>query len=369
MAGPRSERALAAARMRAHGLVEPLETPGAVVERLLCVQAQDLPAAKWAIAARTAAARVPDVDRAIDRGEIVRTWPMRGTLHLLPAGDVRWMLGLTAERMRRASARRREQLGLTDRDVVRAADASVGALSGGRALDRARLFASWNAAGVDTAGQRGYHLLSLLAIDGLVCHGPVEGRNQRFVLLEEWAPRQRELAGDEALAELAVRYLRGHGPATERDLAWWAGLPLGAVRRGVAAAGTALVRDGQDRLSGADAPAPAAGGELPTVALPGFDEYFLGYADRTPLAPPDAIARIVPGGNGVFRPIVVASGRVAGTWSSTRTGMRAIVDVDPFRDLTARERRRLAASVRRWGCATGADAELAEPASADVERE
>ncbi len=366
MASSRAERALVAARARAHGLVDPLATPREVVERLCCVQAQDLPAAKWAIGARASGCLEADVDRVLDDGAVVRTWTMRGTLHLVLPEDVRWLLGLTAERMRRASARRREELGLTDDDAGAAADAAVASLIGGRSLDRAGLLEAWSRAGIDTSGQRGYHLISLLAIDGLLVQGPADGRAQRFVLLDEWAPRQRSFDGDEALAELVRRYLRGHGPAGERDVAWWAGLPVGAVRRGIAALGDAIEQDADDRLALGDAPA-AAHGPLPHAVLPAFDEYYLGYADRDAIAGPDSFERIVPGGNGVFRPVVVASGRVSGTWRAVRARGRADVDLDAFRTLSGRERAGLAASVRRWGRFTGLDAELRASARVDGE--
>ncbi|GLI28888.1 hypothetical protein ARHIZOSPH14_31300 [Agromyces rhizosphaerae] len=366
MAAAHGDRALVAARASAQALAEPLGSPREVVERLCCLQSQDLPAAKWALGARAGGCLEADVDRALDDGSVVRTWTMRGTLHLVCAEDVRWLLGLTAERMRRASARRREQLGLTARDTALAADASVAALSGGRSLDRAGLLAAWNRAGIDTTGQRGYHLISLLAIDGLLVQGPVDGRAQGFVLLDEWAPAQRELDGDEALAELVRRYLRGHAPATERDLAWWAGLPVGMVRRGIAAAGDTVEHLAEDRLDLAETP-PTAPAGLPTLLLPAFDEYYLGYAERDAIAAPDTFTRIVPGGNGVFRPVIVASGRVAGTWRARRTRGRAVVELDAFRALSGRERAGLEASARLWGRFTGIDAELAPDGSADGE--
>ncbi len=171
---------------------------------------------------------------ALEEGRILRTWPMRGTIHLVPSTDAAWMLTLMAGRALSAAAGRWERLGLSRADAERATSAMVQALAGGRRLTRAEALAVINDAGISTEGQRGYHLLWYAAQTGVICIGPQADGAQTFVLLDEWAPTPRRLEGAEAAAELAFRYFRSHGPTTVQDFAGWTGLGLTVSRRAVA---------------------------------------------------------------------------------------------------------------------------------------
>ena len=163
-------------RLRAHGLTgEGLPSPVAVAERMLAVQAQDFRAGCWALGVRSPGATIGDVTAAIDSGSIVRSWPMRGTLHFVPACDLHWMLHLTTPRMLARQRTRRSQLGLEDRDIERARDAAVHALSGRRELTRSGFLEMLGEQGIDTGGQRGYHLIWYLAQTGTLCWGRTEG--------------------------------------------------------------------------------------------------------------------------------------------------------------------------------------------------
>lgn len=308
-------------------------TVAEAVRWLTAVQAQHYPGALASVALRVRAAGRAEVEAALDAGEVVRSWPMRGTLHFVAAEDLPWMLAVTGERAVRAQRSRRAQLGLSEEVLEHGRELAVAALSGGRGLARRELFAVWEDAGIATAEQRGAHLVLHLAQTGVICLGPVAGGPQRFVLVEEWVPRHRRLEREEALAELALRYFRGHGPATVADLARWTKLTLTDARAGVAAVRgelEPLIIDGTEYLMDPRTPAlldrhrERARGVL---LLPGFDEYMLGYADRTAALPAEYADRIVPGGNGVFRPTVVAGGQVVGTWRE-RTG--GGVEASPF---------------------------------------
>ncbi|MCJ7711625.1 MAG: winged helix DNA-binding domain-containing protein, partial [Chloroflexi bacterium] len=225
-------RRLVTMRLAAQGIAGTRRrTPGDVVHSMLAMQGQDFPGARWSIGLR---GRVTDdeVGAAFDAGAIVRSWPMRGTLHVVAAEDVGWMLQLMAPRVVAATATRRSQLGITAEDLERARDAAVSALEGNRALTREALLSALAATGIVVDAQRGYHFLGYLAQTGVIVLGPVAGRQQAFALLETWVRAPRRLERDEALGELARRYFRSHGPAAERDLARWSGLPLGDVRRG-----------------------------------------------------------------------------------------------------------------------------------------
>jgi hypothetical protein len=212
----------------------------------------------------------------------------------------------------------------------------VGALSGGRALRRGALLAAIADGGAPTAGQRGYHLLWYLAQTGTLCMGPTDGTEQLFVLLDEWVRAPRRLEREEALGELALRYFRSHGPATLKDLVRWAGCTVRDARAGLALALPSLACievDGVEHYLAPETPDRLAACRTEArgvFLLPGFDEFVLGYGDRTAVLDPEFADRIVPGGNGMFRPTVVSDGRIVGTWRYTGSGGRRTVTAEPF---------------------------------------
>jgi Winged helix DNA-binding domain len=334
-------------RMAAQRLVGPRErTPADAVRWLLAVQGQDLPGALTSVALRTAGGTRAAVVAALDAGEVVRSWPMRGTLHLTAAEDLPWMLELLGPRVLAGAATRRAALQLTDDDVERARGIALTALSGGGRMGRAELVDAFADGGVPTTGQRGYHLLWYLAQSGTLCQGPVRGAEQLFVLLDEWVPAPRRLDREEALGELALRFFRGHGPATVKDLVRWAGVLVRDVRAGLGVAAPQLARldvDGVEHWMDPATPGrlAAARDEAAGVhLLPGFDELVLGYADRSCTVPPESADRIVPGGNGMFRSTAVHDGRVVGVWRAGRGTARPI-ELEPFGELPADVRARI----------------------------
>lgn len=327
-----SDAQVRAVRLTSHGLRRgrAFGSIGEAVRRLGAVQAQDLVASKWVVGARVPGAVEADVDAAIASREIVRSWPLRGTLHLVPAAALRPILAITGSRELARAAKRHRDLEIDD-EVHRQARAIAEAeLSGGRSLSRDELFSEWQRAGIATAAQRGYHLIWRLALEAVLCAGPVEGRGQRFVLCDEWIPAATsDPARPETLAALLTAYLDGHGPATVRDFAWWSGLTLGDARTAHAAAGGAVVAFDDERLviAGSDFTTP---GRPDRLALAAFDEYFLGYADRSAVCDPRFAQRVVPGSNGVFQPILVANGRVEGVWKAKQARGAASIALDPF---------------------------------------
>lgn len=189
--------------------------PGEVVAWMGAVQAQDYLGALWALGLRMKTASEQVIEQAIADRTVVRTWPMRGTLHFVAPEDVRWMLALLTPRVIAGRRARYRQLELDQKAFDRSGDVLTRALEGGRQLTRGALFKTLNSAGIATSGQRGIHILARLAQDGLLCFAAREGKQQTFALLEEWVPPARMLDRDEALAELAGRYFTSHGPATK----------------------------------------------------------------------------------------------------------------------------------------------------------
>ncbi|MDQ0849217.1 hypothetical protein QFZ65_001155 [Arthrobacter sp. B3I9] len=307
------------------------------VRWMTAMQAQDMQAALWAVGQRVPGSHAGDVRGALDRGEIVRSWPMRGTLHLLAPEDLKWVLDITADRLIRGMAGRHRELGISARDVGAAADAGLQLVSGGRAASRAELFEAFERAGQPTAGQRGIHLLGILCQRGLLVQGPVAGNQQLVVAFADWITASRNLDRGEGIAEWLLRYLRSHGPATERDFSWWAAIPLTEVRAALAEVKGQLVAlefEGTSYWLSPETAALLDVGSVPgarsVLALPGFDEFLLGYTDRSLVLPPEHANKIVPGGNGVFRKTLVAGGQVVGTWRGPAAGRSAAVVPQPF---------------------------------------
>lgn len=328
---------LALLRLVAQRLAGPRAgSPAEAVRWLLAAQGQELPGALTSVALRTAGGTRAAVEAALDAGEVVRSWPMRGTLHLTAAEDLPWMLDLLGGRVLAGAAARRQALELTDDDVERARAVAVAALTGGRRCSRAELLAAMADGGVVVTGQRGYHLLWYLAQTGTLVLGPMAGGEQLFVLLAEWVPAPRRLERDEALGELALRFFRSHGPATVKDLVRWAGVLVRDVKAGLAVAGDRLAPLEVDGVAhwmdpGTPGRLAACRAEAERVLLlPGFDELVLGYADRTCTVPAAFADRIVPGNNGVFRPTVVSAGRAVATWRSTGRGAVRSLQLEPF---------------------------------------
>jgi hypothetical protein len=330
--------------------------PG-VVTWLGALQAQDLASAVWSLGARTGSTGT-EVGEVLATGEVLRTWPMRGTLHLVPGADARWMLRHLAQRMLDRAGPRRTALGFDEPYAERAADVLGTFLADGRPRTRADCLTALQAAGIDTSGQRGYHLLWHAAARAVICVGPNEGREQTFALLDTWAPPPVELDRPTALATVAERFARGRGPVTEHDLARWADLTLTEARTALAAVpGLATCADDQGRAvvvpeAALDA-APDDTRGLPARALPGFDELVLGYRDRSAQLDRDHEVLVVPGGNGVFRATLLLGGRVVGTWGRTIRARGVAITATPFAPLPERTVRTLESALHAYAAHLG----------------
>ncbi len=329
---------------------------------MLALQAQDLAGVEWSVGLRATGATQRDVEAALDAGDIVRSWPIRGTLHLIAAEDLPWMLELTASRAIASAARRRAELGITEAENDRAREIAIGALSGGRSLRRLALLGSIEAGGVSTAGQRGYHLLGFLAQTGTLVMAGGEGRGQTFALLDESVAEPRRLEPDEALGELARRYFASHGPATVADLVRWSGLTVRHVRRGLEVAGAALVTIEVEEVAYHLAPETLSA-PLPArrvLLLPGFDEYVLGYRDRSAGLALEHADAVVPGG-GMFKATIVVDGEVVGTWSRRATTREVVVEPAPFDQLSATDSDGLGVAAEHYGRFLGRPVRVTPP--------
>ena len=345
---------IARQRLRTQRLIGPgFAAPADVVRWFGAVQAQDYAGALWAVGMRSKGATEASVEQALADRAIVRTWPLRGTLHFVAAEDVGWIMQHFAPRLAERTARRFLPFGLDRRVFARCASTIIKALEGGRQLSRPKLYERLERAGIRTRG-RGLHILWQMAHQGLICFGTREGRQHTFVLLEEWVPKAKRLDRDEALAELARRYFTSHGPATLQDFTWWSGLIAADARRAVEAAGV-----GAPHLA-ASAAAPRTSARRVShrphaVLLPPYDEYTVAYRDRSAaLDPKHAVAAR----NGIFSPTIVLDGRIAGLWTRRLERDAVMITLQPFAKLSAANARLVASEAARYGRFLGRSASV-----------
>lgn len=336
---------MASLLLHPHQAVERPDAVAGVVTWFGAMQAQDLASGLWSLGARLPGRTLADVTAALERREAIRTWPMRGTVHWIPPADAHWMLEVLGSRALAGAASRRAVLGLAEATADRAAEVLGKALTGGGRMTRAQCLATLAEAGIDTAGQLGYHLLWYSSQRGVTAIAPNVGKEQTFVLLDEWAPEPHRPGREEALATIALRYFRSHGPTTRQDFARWTGLTAADARVGIAGAGDALgtvTVEGQamyaDRRMLDAGPAPKSGPQV--LVLPGFDEYLLGFKDRDMMVDPAHKQAIIPGGNGVFQSTLVRDGRVVAIWKRTTGRRGTTVDVTALVPLSRSDRSR-----------------------------
>lgn len=333
MAGIRRERLDESQVRRARAAAQGLGgRAGAVVDavrRVVGLQAQDVRACRLSVRVRTRGLTAEDVDRACRERAVVRTWAMRGTLHMLAAEDFGWVNGLLGPYFAKRGAPRRRQLGLGD-DVLDKAQAAFEDIAT-RPSTRSELVARLAEHGVhlDARSQAPPHLIGYAANTGQLCRGPDTDRDEpTYVLVSHWLGTQRALDEEAALGTLAERYLRGHGPATADDLAAWSGLPVGKARAGLEVIGDRVGRveaAGRPALVLDEDPEPAA----PTRLLGHFDAYLLGYRGRD-LAVPKEHQHAVQAGGGFVMPVVLSEGRAVGTWRMKSTKDSITVETTDF---------------------------------------
>lgn len=344
-----------------------LDSGAAVVRALGAVQAQDYPGAKWALSQRARGATDAALERELTDGAILRTHVLRPTWHFVAPEDIRWMLALTAPRVKRVLASYDRRLEITA-PVLRRSHATIAkALTGGMRLTRTELRALLEKARIGTTPpQRLAHLVMHAELDALICSGGRRGDQFTYALLDERAPSTRALGRDEALLELTRRYFRTRSPATAHDFAWWSGLTLADVRRGIGLAGRELEEHtSNDRpywRMPRNGPAPSAS---PTAhLLPNYDEYFIGFRDRSAIGVRLGHFDPVTGGTALNAHIVFVDGQIVGGWKRVVEGRKMIVAATWLVSVTTAERKRVDAAARAFGAFLGMPVELRPAATA-----
>jgi hypothetical protein len=325
-------------------------TPADAVEWLGAVQAQDYPAARWALGLRASGVTDADVERAFNEGTILRTHVLRPTWHFVTPRDIRWLLGLTGPRVLALNAYWCRRNGLDRKTLTRAREVLERTLRDGAYHTRSELAAVLDRAGIAAQRQRLAYVMMDAELEQVVCSGPRRGKQFTYALLDERAPKARVLKTDEALDQITRRFLTSHGPATVKDFVWWSGLTVTDARRGIEIAGRSVVRESIADLTywhgGCDSTRPRA---APSAhLLPNYDEYLIAYKDRGHVV---AAADAVRWGSGVnaFAHWLVIDGRFAGIWRRVERPTGIGVTVVPFRQLTGANQRALASAAKRYG--------------------
>ncbi len=312
-------------------------TPAGVVKHLLAVQGQDYAGAEWSIGLRIPGSTIRDVEDAISQKKIVRTWGLRGTLHFLAASDIRWILNLLAPRIIRGLARRYKELDLNAGTFLKAESILEKSLRGNKQLTRKELVAVLEDRGVSCAGQRAVFILHRASLDGVICFGVKQAKQETFALFDEWVPQAGGPGRDEALAELARRYFAGHGPATLQDFMWWSGLQAGDAKAGMESVkqefeGTSF--EGRTYLASGGSVLPKKSRESIRL-LPPFDSLLLGYKDRSASIAPSVSGKLRTGG--MPDATIVVDGRVAGKWRRIIKSSTVVIQTENFRKFSRSE--------------------------------
>ena len=327
------------------------EKAGDVVRWLCAVQAQDYAAAKWALGLRLQNSTDDLIEQAFTDGTILRTHVMRPTWHFVLPADIRWMLALTAPRVKAAIAYYDRTLGLDDTFFTRSNALLAKALQGGKQLTRTELVSVLQQADIATDNlQQVGHIIMRAELDGIICSGARRGRRFTYALLDERAPQIRTLDRNEALAEFARRYFTSRGPATLQDFVWWSGLTVADARTGLEMVTSQLlyeVIDGQTYWF-TSSTLPANDLSQTVYLLPNYDEYIVGYTDRSAVFDTSHTQHLDARGNVLFQHTIVLNGRVVGTWKRTIKKDEVILTPSLFTTLNEAETRALAASAERY---------------------
>jgi hypothetical protein len=319
--------------------------PGDLVEWMGAVQAQDYLGALWSIGMRIPRSSERSVENAVEQKKIVRSWPMRGTLHFVSPADIRWMLKYLASKVasKVASVYRREEL--DTKQFVKAMKLWEKALQADPALTREEMYSVLQKGKLSTKGIRGLLMLGYAAQEGLICFGARKGKQQTLVLLDEWIPSKAPMISkEEAMKRLAEIYIRSHGPVMVEDLAWWAGLNKTEA--------TGAVRSLQDELLALKCgvktywmcPAEVKKPKPICALLPTYDEFGIAYKDRSPIIHKTDLKQV----GGFFTSGIMHNGKITGVWRREIKKDQVHVEVKPFATYTIAQSKMLQSSIKNY---------------------
>jgi hypothetical protein len=333
-----------------------------VVGWLGAVQSQDYAGAKWALGQRIKDATDAAIEQAFNEGAILRTHVMRPTWHFVKPEDIRWMLALTAPRILTMSATYFRKLEL-DKAICKHSNAVlIKTLQGGKQLTRAELTSVLKKNGIASEDLLRFTYLIIYAeLEGVICSGARRGKQFTYALLDERAPQTRTLERDAALAELAKRYFVSHGPATLQDFVWWSGLTMADARKGLDSIRSNLMSEVENGQTYWFADSTPIRVPSPTVhLLPDYDEYTVGYTDRSAIFDVSHTNKLDSRGSELAQYTIVLDGHIAGTWKRILKKNEVVIELAPFNTLTKAENRAVVDAAERYGKFLGLSALLVQ---------
>lgn len=328
--------------------------PDEIVTWLVAMQAQEYAMAKWSIGLRLPGSKDADIEKAFNDGSILRTHLMRPTWHFVTPADIRWMLALTAPRVHAASSFMYSKVGLDNKIFKRSNDTLAKALQGGKYLTRVALKSALERAKIVAEGFRLGYLMMYAELEGIICSGPRQGNQFTYALLDERAPMATGWAfnREEALAEFATRYFASRGPATTRDFATWSGLTMQDAKAGVATLSPDFVHQVKDAHEYVLIPTALKSkpnkAEQTTFLMPDYDEYGMGYKDRSAIFNAGNLSRPIRGDNPVYNRMIIIDGKIEGTWRRTIKNNTVVVETVPFTALTKAKKQAVTNAVKRY---------------------
>lgn len=323
-------------------------TPAEIAAWMGGLQAQDPAAIPWALGARLKGKPTQaQIERAMQDRSILRTWCMRGTIHLVAAEDAAWIIALPAPQSRKKAKPVERFAGLDEAAFAKSQRILARDLKGGEPMERDAIYALFEKSGIPITGQRGYYLLWRAGMSGLICFGPQLSRKPTFALLKDYAPKQREIKPQQAAAELARRYFQSRGPATVADWIWWSSLPPAIARAGHEEICSELVEDKINGMSYWLSPSNQKAAADGLTLLPGFDEFVLGYKDRSAVIEPKFASGIAYS-NGIFFPVMVSKGQVVGVWKREMKNETVAIQALPFKMLSKLEKVALGNAAQKY---------------------
>lgn len=310
---------------------KPFTEPGEILSHFGAIQAQDYSGAKWSIGARLSGATDSDIENALINKRILRTWLMRGTLFFVKSDDLRWIQQLVAPKIITSLKRRHTELELDTHTLSRTSHIITEALTKSPLLSRKEIMSIIQENGISTEGARSYHMLLYASLNGLICQTNSVKSMPNYILIDRIEAHRSPLTREEAIAELTRRYFISRGPATIADFAWWSGLTITEIKKGLEANKDKLISETIDEQTYWFQDNPNAAVSKPNIQLfPGFDEFLLGYKDRTASLHTQFNTLWCPGNNGMFMPFVVKNGEVIGIWKKVKKNSSKDIEISYF---------------------------------------
>jgi len=333
------------------------DKPGEVVAWLGAVQAQDFLGSLWTIGQRMKnKVEEADVEEALNDRSILRTWPMRGTLHFVAPKDVRWMLKYLTPHVTSRMVSYYRQAELDTKVFTKVKKLWIKVLEGGKQLTRDEMYGVLERAKIPTANMRGVFILGHMSHEGFLCFGSRKEKQQTFTLLDEWLPSFPMLKKDEALGELALRYFKSHGPAVLEDFIWWAGVPKGEAASALASVKSQLEEEMINRKTHYFSSSGKPGKINPTTAylLPTYDEYGIAYKVCDAIIDPADLKKI----GGIYTSVIMMNGKAIGVWKRTIKKDSVHIETKPFRPFAKAQKSAVVAAAKRYGKFVGLPVEI-----------